>query len=115
EIRNTGTFACLTLTGSSGTVGSPIRISNNMLISGGTSMSVGTSNYVDALHNSTSGSASISNGNSAVRLYNNSFYAGTGYALTVGTTGNIVASDHNCYHSTAVNAVLWSGAHEVVG
>ena len=74
-------------------------------------MSVGTSNYVDALHNSTSGSASISNGNSAVRLYNNSFYTGTGYALTVGTTGNIVASDHNCYHSTTVNAVLWSGAH----
>ncbi|HMQ75190.1 MAG TPA: right-handed parallel beta-helix repeat-containing protein [Flavobacteriales bacterium] len=110
-LRSVGLYTTLALQQLAGTAAQPIRVANNMVIGSNSTVSLVFCDRVDLLHNSVSGAGNISNGNTAIRMLNNSWYRDLGYALTVGATATVIASDHNCYHTVSGAAVSWSGGH----
>lgn len=111
SLRIVGLYTTLALQTIIGTAVQPARVANNMVIGTNSTLTLVFCDRVDLLHNSISGPANISNGNTAIRMLNNIWYRDVGSALTVGATATFASSDHNCFHTGAGSAVNWSGSH----
>ncbi len=97
-----------------GTVGTPVLLAGNMFVfpNGSTGVTLSLSQYVDLLHNSLSGTLSVTTSCSNITLRNNILRGNAYHGLSVQDATSITASDHNFFWSaTGLTAVSWSGSH----
>jgi hypothetical protein len=111
--RSTTTTTTVYMYGVNGLPTAPVVFAGNMAIGQNYATEFANCDFVDMVHNSFSGAVRLTSANNDIRSWNNIFRSTTGYAMTIGS-GNVSASDHNCYFSASGNGVSWSGAHNGV-